>query len=169
MTNEQNPHGVHFEVGDASVKLVINSLIVIVAVLFVTLGITIFIQKYLIVRNPVGVLNNSRAPERVIPPAPQLQVHPWESLTVLRAHEDEILNGYGKDAQGHIHIPIDRAMSLVVGRLPIRPDASPGLTVPGGNAYDFTGSVNTYPPAYQTPAAPSEPQLKGKVEKSAQQ
>ena len=169
MTNDQNPHGVHFEVGDASVKLVINSLVIIVAVLFVTLAITIGIQKYLEAKNTAGVSNNARAPERIIPPAPRLQVHPWERLPVLRAHEDEILNGYGKDADGHIHIPIDHAMDLVLGRLQIRPEAPPGLRIPGGNSYDFTGSVNTYPPSYQAPAAvPGEP-LKGKVEKSAQQ
>lgn len=52
------------------------------------------------------------------PPEPRLQVDPLGDLDTLRAREAAQLNGYGwVDRQaGVVHIPIDRAMELLVAR-----------------------------------------------------
>ena len=91
-----------------------------------------------------------------------MEARPWENLPVFRAHEEQVLNEYGKDANGHLHIPIERAVEAVVPRLPVRPDAPSGITTPGGQGREFAGSVNTI-------EAPSGgPKIKGAIRKHAQ-
>lgn len=61
-------------------------------------------------------------------PAPRLEVRPGATLAELRAAEDADLNSYGsinRDA-GTVHIPIDRAMQLIVERG--LPDVGAGQT-----------------------------------------
>ena len=120
--------------------MVIWSLVVIAGTLVVVFAITLGIQQFLYDRNPQGELPSPLAPERVLPPNPHIEVHPWEDLPKLREHEDRILNGYGSDAAGRLHIPIDRAMDAVVPRLKIRADAPTGITTPGGEGRDFGGN-----------------------------
>ncbi len=61
--------------------------------------------------------------ERPLPPEPRLQVTPETDLERLRAREETVLHSYGwvnKEA-GVVHIPIDRAMDLILQRgLPAR-------------------------------------------------
>jgi len=64
------------------------------------------------------------------PPAPRLQTKPREELKQMRAEEDGVLHGYGwVDKQGgFVHIPIDRAMQLLLEQgLPVRAQAPGGL------------------------------------------
>jgi hypothetical protein len=163
---QTEPHAGHggtsFEAVDASVKMVLFSLGIIVGTLIVVFAITIGLQKYLQNTHPPGQLPSPLAPARIVPPQPQLQVHPWETLPDVRAYEDQVLSSYGKDADGHMHIPIDRAMDAVVSRLNIGPNAPPGITTPGGEGRDFSGSVNAMPPAYRVP------QITGEIHKRAQ-
>ena len=64
------------------------------------------------------------APEQRLPPSePHLQVDPPGELQTMRAEERARLNGYGwvDESRGIVHIPIDRAMKLLVERgLPVR-------------------------------------------------
>jgi hypothetical protein len=64
---------------------------------------------------------------RRLPPGPRLQVEPEQDLQQLRAVESEKLNSYGwvnKEA-GVVHIPIERAMELVIERgLLVRPEGA---------------------------------------------
>lgn len=154
--------GTKFETVDATPGLIIFSLSIIAGTLVVVFAFTIAIQKYLEERNPTGPLPSPLAPARVVPPAPQLQVQPWEELPEMRAHENEILNGSGKDADGHFHIPINQAMDAVVSRLNIAPGAPQGITTPGGQGRAFAGSVNSMPAPYQ------RPQIRGEIHKNAQ-
>jgi hypothetical protein len=160
------PHAGHggttYEGTDASVKVIIGSLAVIALTLVITAVITLPIQNILKQANPPGELPSPLAPDRVIPPLPVLQVHPWETFPDLRAHEDEVLNSSGKDENGHFHIPIDQAVDSVVSQLKIRPSAPQGLTVPGGQGRDFAGSLSAMPPAYQKPT------IRGEIRKNAQ-
>ena len=125
---ETEPHAGHggtsFEAVDASIKMVIYSLAVIAATLVVVFAITIGLQKYLQVTHPPGQLPSPLAPARILPPEPQLQVHPWETLPEVRAHEDQVLSSFGKDPDGHAHIPIDQAMDAVLSRLNVGPQRS---------------------------------------------
>lgn len=154
--------GTKYEGTDASLKLVGVSLAIIAGTLVVVFALTVGIQKYLLRTTPLGALPSPLAPARVVPPNPQLQVHPWEELPDLRANEERMLSSYGKDAEGHLRIPIDRAMDVIVSRLTIRPDSPPGITTPGGEGRAFAGSVNAIPPAYRGP------QIKGEIHKHAQ-
>jgi len=163
---ETEPHvghgGTSFEAVDASIKMVIYSLAIIAGTLLIVFAITIGLQKHLQNTTPLGEPPSPLGPARVVPPGPQLQVHPWETLPDVRAHEDQVLNGSAKDAEGHVHIPIDRAMDAVLSRLNISPDAPPGITTPGGEGRDFAGSVNAMPPGYR------KPQIQGEIRKHAQ-
>jgi hypothetical protein len=155
-------HGVRFESVDARPRLVILSLAIIVGMLVLVFAVTLGVQKYLVKTNPPGSLPSPLAPARVLPPEPQLEARPWENLPVFRAHEEQVLNEYGKDANGHLHIPIERAVEAVVPRLPVRPDAPSGITTPGGQGREFAGSVNTIE------ASSGGPKIKGAIRKHAQ-
>lgn len=154
--------GTRFEGVDASVKMVIFSLIIIAATLVVTLAITVPIQRTLRDVTPLGQPPSPLAPARVVPPTPQLQVHPWEELPEMRAHADEVLASGGKDADGREHEPIVQAMDQVASRLTIAPNAPVGITTPGGQGRDFSTSVNAMPPQYR------QPQIRGEIRKNAQ-
>ncbi len=154
--------GTKYEGIDATPRLIILSLSIIAGMLVIVFAFTIYIQRYLGEKNPAGQLPSPLAPARVTPPAPQLQVHPWEELPDVRAHEDEVLNSSGKDADGRMHIPIDRAMDAVVSRLNVRSGAPEGIATPGGEGRDFAGSVSSMPAPYQ------RPQLQGEIRKNAQ-
>ena len=160
------PHAGHgsttFEGSDAAASIVIWSLSIIGGILVIVFAMTIGIQKLLEVKNPPGDLPSPLAPARVIPQGPLLQVHPWEELPELRAHEDQVLNSYGKDPDGHAHVPINVAMDAVVPRLNIAPNAPQGITTPGGEGREFSGSINSLPPAYR------RPQIQGEIRKSGQ-
>ena len=160
------PHAGHggtsFEGTDAPASMVVGSLAVIGAILVVTFALTLGIQKMLVHENPPGNLPSPLAPPRVVPQAPLLQVHPWEELPDLRAHEDQVLNSFGKDPDGRVHIPVNQAMDTVVSRLNIAPGAGQGITTPGGEGREFAGSINAMPPAY------GRPQIRGEIRKHAQ-
>lgn len=64
------------------------------------------------------------------PPSPRLQTQPFKDVYLLRQGENEKLQSYGwvdKEA-GVAHIPIDRAMDVMIERgIPARPEASAEL------------------------------------------
>ena len=153
--------GTSYEGADAKASLVVGSLAVIGLTLVVVFAFTVGIQKYIQARNPQGQLLSPLAPQRVVPPAPQLQVQPWEDLPLMRAHEDQVLNSSGKDAQGRYHVPINDAMGVVISRLQVEPNAPVGLTTPGGGGRPFAGSLADMPPQYQTPS------IQGEIQKHA--
>lgn len=155
--------GTKFENLDAKPGLILWSLGIIVGTVAIVFALTIGFQKLLEVGHPTGELPSPLAPARVLAPAPQLQVHPWEEVPDMRAHEAEVLNSSGKDAQGRMHIPINQAMDTVVSRLVIRPGAPRGIETPGGEGRAFAGSVNDMPPAYR-----QVPQIQGVIRKHAQ-
>ncbi len=155
-------HGTNYEGGDASAGMVVGSLTVIGLTLVVVFAMTVGIQKYIQNRTPQGNLPSPLAPERVVPPAPQLQVQPWEDLPQLRAQEDQVLNASGRDAAGHFHIPINDAVGTVVSSLKIQPNAPLGLTTPGGGGRTFAGSLADMPQQYHAPA------IQGEIQKHAQ-
>jgi hypothetical protein len=160
------PHAGHggtsYEGVDAKAGLVVGSLAIIGLTLVIVFALTVGIQKYIQQRNPQGELPSPLAPERVVPPAPQLQVQPAQDLPEMRAEEDRVLNSTGKDAEGHYHIPISDAMGVVVARLKIEPNAPVGLATPGGGGRAFSGSVADMPPQYRRPT------IKGEIRKNAQ-
>ena len=56
-------------------------------------------------------------------PSPRLQADPLADMNALREQEEKILNSYGwtDQANGKVHIPIERAMDLIAATgLPVR-------------------------------------------------
>ena len=163
---ESHPHAGHegtaFEEVDARAGIVIGSLVVIGGTLVFVFALTLIIHSLLVKLNPQGSLPSPIAQERVIPPKPTLEVHPWDILPDLRAHENEVLAGFGKDEQGRIHIPIDRAMDAELSRLSIAPGASAGIRTPGGEGGDASGGSTSKPVGTQKP-----PQIQGEIRKNA--
>ena len=147
-----------------SVAIIIGSLAVIVLTLVITALIVLPIQNVLKAANPLGSLPSPLAPARVVPPAPVLEVHPWESFPDLVAAQNQQLNSAGTDANGHAHVPIAQAIDAVSGKLNVRPNAPEGYTVPGGQGRDFAGSLASMPPAYQSQAGPT---IQGEIRKNA--
>jgi hypothetical protein len=59
----------------------------------------------------------AEANARRIPPEPRLQATPVVDMKTLRAHEDEVLGGYGAiDHEATARIPIDRAIDILAQR-----------------------------------------------------
>lgn len=154
--------GTRFEGVDAKAGMIITSLAIIGGTLIVVFIMTVGIQRLLEKANPPGELPSAVGPARVVPPQPQIEVHPWDILPDLRAREDQILNNYGKDANGHVHIPIGKAIDAVTARLSIAPGAPQGIMTPGGEGRDFAGSLTSMPAPYQ------KPQIQGEIRKNAQ-
>lgn len=78
-----------------------------------------------------------------LPPAPRLQTQPREELKNMRAEEERQLNSYGwvDGSRGETHIPIDRAMELLLQQgLPARQEAPPG-TSPGMPEKSSSGRI----------------------------
>ncbi|SRR5579884_275279 len=157
--------GTSFEGGDARAGIIIWSLSLIGLTLVIIFAITIGIQKLLEVKNPTGQPASPLTPARVIPSGPLLQVHPWEELPEVRANNEKILNSSGRDANGNYHIPIDQAMTAVIGQLKIAPGAPEGFVTPGGEGRNFAGSINAMPAPYQSQR---RPQIQGEIQKHAQ-
>ncbi|HSU58425.1 MAG TPA: hypothetical protein VLI55_03850 [Bryobacteraceae bacterium] len=151
--------GTSYEGRDATTGLVLWSLAIIGGTLVIVFVLIIGIQKWLQTNNPPGELASPLAPSRVIAPAPQIQVHPWEDLPEMRADEDRLLNSYGKYKDGRFHIPINVAMNSVLPTLKIAPNAPQGLTTPGGEGRDFARGLNDMPPPYR------RPQIQGEIQK----
>lgn len=62
-----------------------------------------------------------------VPPAPRLQTQPFKDVYQLKTEQRGVLHGYGwvDKEHGVVHIPIDRAMDLMLERgLPARADAA---------------------------------------------
>lgn len=57
-------------------------------------------------------------PQDAIPPAPRLQIHPVASWREFRNAEDARLSTYGwmDRSAGAVHVPVDRAMEIVLQR-----------------------------------------------------
>jgi hypothetical protein len=153
-------HGTNFENVDAKAGMVLWSLAAIGITLVVVFAFTIFMQRTLQKEHPLGELPSPLSPARVLAPAPQLQVHPWEELPEMRANEEEVLNMSGKDKDGHVHIPISQAMDSVAAHFTIAPNAPKGITTPGGEGRTFAGSLSDMPPAYRT-------SIQGEIQKNA--
>lgn len=154
--------GTSYENTDASAGTVLWSLGIIAACLVLVFAITVGFQRIFADKNPTGSLPSPLAPARIVPPLPQIEVHPWEDLPDVRAHENQVLTSSFRDADGHQHVPIEVAMQAVVPRLSVKANAPQGLTTPGGEGLEFSHGLSAMPPRYQ-----QAPQIQGEIEKHA--
>ena len=153
--------GTNYEGRDVKPGIVIWSLIIVASLAVAAFLLMVGVQKYIEANHPAGASISALAPDRVIPPAPQLQVHPWEDFPDMRAAEDKELATTGRDKAGRMHIPIDNAMTEVLSRLKIEPNAPRGLTTPGGQGIEYSHSLGET-------SGNERPEIKGEIHKNAQ-
>jgi hypothetical protein len=84
------------------------------------------------VAGPIGASRQRLIREGADPaskfPAPRLQADPVADMNRFREREEQILNSYGwvEEADGRVHIPIERAIDLLAtAGLPVRPSPEP--------------------------------------------
>ena len=88
--------------------------------------------RYFGANQPQAVVSPFSGP-RELPPAPRLQIEPRSDLRTYLEHEQRRLSTYGWVDQnaGVVHIPIERAMDLLLQRgLPTRQPAVQGAKPP---------------------------------------
>jgi len=127
-----------FEATDAPAKVVIYGLGIVAVLAAFSFALMFGYDKFLESQHPTGSLPSPLARERVVPPAPQLERLPWLDLPEMRAHENEVLNSTGKDAQGRVHIPVGNAMDFVASKINTKSGEPVGLTTPGGQDRIFS-------------------------------
>ena len=100
------------------VETIIGLTISVIVVCVIVWGIFVLFQKTSTEPHPSPV-----ALQPQLPPGPHVEEHPAEELKALRVREEDLLKKYGWVDQkaGTVHIPIDKAMDEVVGKLPMRP------------------------------------------------
>lgn len=153
--------GTAYEGRDVGPGVVIISLIIIAVLVVIGFALMLGFQKFMEHSHPRGELASPLAPDRIVPPAPQVQVHPWEDLPEMRLKEEKELNTTGRDQAGRMHIPIANAMTEVLSRLKVDANAPRGLNTPGGQGLEYSRSVTQIPGG-------TRPQIQGEVRKNAQ-
>lgn len=124
-----NPEVGH-EKRDINIRIIVGfGLSLVVAAIFVYLFIALLFNFF-------GRLQTTAYPREFpavqtgevrLPPSPRLQDKPREDLKALRAHEDELLNGFTwtNRQAGGVRIPIWQAMNQVMQQgLPVAPQPS---------------------------------------------
>jgi hypothetical protein len=136
----KEPHpekpGIGYEPRDASVKGLVQFAFWMAVVLAVTLFAMRGFFDYLKKVEPLGPTSSPlvKEGERVLPPSPRLQVHPHQELVDYCAEQQREVNSYGwvNEQVGVVHIPVERAMDLILARgLPTR---APSEVPPGAPA-----------------------------------
>lgn len=122
MEEIKGTNGIGYEATDPPVRTIVYAAFgLAVGAIVVCVMLAWFLRFLIATENPGQ--RNPLAPEHSVPPEPRVEVHPWEQIRQLRAHEDEVLRGYGwiDKSKGVVHIPIDRAMDLTLQQgLPMR-------------------------------------------------
>lgn len=118
MAVEYSPNGAAgYEHREVSIKLIVGSILVLAICVVVTCALMVLMFNVLHAttgRQPR--LSNMARPSEV-PPEPRITAFPAVQLQNLRRHEEQILGTYGVDPQsGAVHIPIDKAMDLLLQR-----------------------------------------------------
>jgi hypothetical protein len=122
------PGGEHegngYETRDANPASLLRFGAVLVVTLVVAGTVSLWVYGYLGKRDDLGPPATPFERSRPLPPLPQLQVHPVEDLQTYRADQEKSLDSYGwvDRSRGTVHIPIERAMDLLLqrGGLPAR-------------------------------------------------
>lgn len=119
-SHSQPPHGGH-EKTDVVFAPIVRASIVMLIILLAVFGIArVTLQqmaRYEAESSPkVNPLAGSLG--RRLPPEPRLQTHPVQDLRDLQASQRERLSTYGwiDESKGIVHLPIERAMELVLQR-----------------------------------------------------
>jgi len=127
-----------YERRDANVGTLIQFAFWMAVVLAATLIAMKWTFDYLKKVEPLGATSSPLVQQgaRELPPSPRLQTQPHQELVDYCAAQQEAVNSYGwvNQESGVVHVPVDRAMDLVLARgLPTRaasevPVGAPSVT-----------------------------------------
>src|SRR5690348_12384005 len=117
-TVEYRPQGsAGYEHREASIRMIVGSIIILAVCVVVTCALMLAMFKVLHATTGRGERLSDLASPSMLAPEPRGGDKPWVQRQRLRNHETQVLSGYGVDPQGGtIHIPIDRAMDLLMQR-----------------------------------------------------
>jgi hypothetical protein len=131
-----NPPGAQYEHTDIDASVGYKFALWLTVAMFISFGIVYGVFWYFEGRQQTANAAAQRYPlaagQRREPPTPNLQTQPFKDVYMLRQAEDVKLGAYGwvdKDG-GVTHIPIDRAMDVMIERgFASRPDGAGALNV----------------------------------------
>jgi hypothetical protein len=121
---ETNPG---YEKRDVNARGILYFVIVLFLLLVASLVSMRSLFGYFSATQPLGPAASPFTTVRALPPEPRLQIQPVEDLNRVRQGQEDLLDSYGwvDRAGGGVHIPIGRAMELVIERgLPERQSAT---------------------------------------------
>lgn len=127
--NAHEPAGAGYERRDAEARPLLSFGVALALVVAVVLASMAWLQSLLTSHVERSVEPHPLAELREVPPPPLLQADPPDEVEEHLRWEREVLSSYGwVDAEaGIVHVPIERAIELVLERgLPVRED-------PGGS------------------------------------
>jgi len=118
--------GLGYEPRDASIKGLLQFAFWMAVLLVVTLVGMRWTFDYFKKVQPLGATASPllKQGQRELPPSPRLQVHPHQELVDYCQEQQKAVESYGWVSQqaGVVHIPVDRAMDLILKKgLPARP------------------------------------------------
>jgi hypothetical protein len=115
-TAHHSPNGAGHEQSEVSVRLIVVSLAFLAVATAIVFVLVVGIFRYFYAS--YSTEEATRLSQPVIPPAPRIEVAPYEQLQQLRVKEDHILNSYAYvDKQtGVVRVPIDRAIDMLAAK-----------------------------------------------------
>ncbi len=132
------PHIVGHDTREASVRLILGTIVVLVISVVIVCLIVWGVFNWLKFSYEAAgrQIESPMTGPPHLPPEPRVEVHPFEELQGMRAREDEVLSHYVwvDPKSGVIHIPIEKAMDEVVATLPMRPRGAAGQNAAQSNA-----------------------------------
>jgi hypothetical protein len=115
-TIHPSPNGAGHEQSEVSVRLIVVSLGFLAVFTFIICLLVVGIFRYC--HSYYSTDEAVRLSQPVIPPAPRIEVAPYEEYQQLKAREDHVLSSYAwvdKDA-GTVRVPIDRAIDMLAAK-----------------------------------------------------
>lgn len=163
----QGKHAEHWD-GEINVGMVYKSGVAILLAFIIALGVCwLLIIALLDFQEDPYVSPIPEASLRRLPPSPLLQAKPEAEMEEMRADLQQHMTSYGwlDELEGRVHIPIERAMTLVLADgMPTREAVEPAVEEP----VDLTGvDALVEPGAPAAPAAEVSPPDTGVTEGSA--
>ena len=104
------PNGAGHEQSEVSVRFIVVSLAVLLVGTFLVALLVVGIFKFF--SHTYQPQESAKLSQPQIPPAPRIEVEPWQQLISVHAREDHVLTSYAWVNQNEktVRIPIDRAI-----------------------------------------------------------
>ena len=112
-TIHHSPNGAGHEQSEVDVRLIVVSLAFLAVFTLIICVMVVGIFRYF--HSYYGTDEAVRLSQPVIPPAPRIEVAPFEEYQRMKVREDHILNSYAwvDKGSGTVRVPIDRAIDLL--------------------------------------------------------